>query len=115
MKRVDYFIGLRPTGYYEETLFVDDDATEKEIEEQIKKAVEFSMWYDVKENVNTYNIVNGEGQYACGYNTDLPFRFVWDCNQKSAINFSSRHEAYTAIEDYVSENGQDFCRVVARK
>ncbi len=115
MKQIDYDIGIRPTGYYNDTLFVDDDATEKEIEEQIKKAVEFSMWYDVKENVKLYNIVNEKGQYACGYSTDLPFTFVWDCRQKVAINFSSRHEAYIAIEDYVPEDEQDFCRVVKRK
>lgn len=49
MKKVTGYIECRPIGCYDYEFYVEDDATEKEIEEKIEEYCQLSMWHTVEE------------------------------------------------------------------
>ena len=49
MKKVSGYISVRPLGCYDFEFYVDDNATEEEIKQEVDDVCEYSMHYDVEE------------------------------------------------------------------
>ncbi len=54
MKKVSGYISVRPLGCYDFEFFVNDDATDEEIRQQIEDLTEFSQHYDIEEGYEEY-------------------------------------------------------------
>lgn len=57
MKKVSWYISVRPLGCYDFEFYVDDNATEEEIKQEIDNMCEYSMYYDVEEGYEEYTEV----------------------------------------------------------
>ena len=54
MKKVTGYISVRALGTYDYEFYVDDDATEEEIEQKVKEYEQLSHRYDVEEGYEAY-------------------------------------------------------------
>ena len=57
MKKVSGYVSVRALGCYDFEFFVDDNATDEEIQEQVDKTMELSCHYDVEEGYEEYTEV----------------------------------------------------------
>lgn len=57
MKKVSGYISVRALGTYNYEFYVDDDATEEEIEKMVQKYEQLSHCYDVEEGYEQYTEV----------------------------------------------------------
>lgn len=55
MKKVSGYISVRALGTYEYEFFVEDDATKKEIEKEVKEKEQISRGYTVEEGYKKVN------------------------------------------------------------
>ena len=58
MKKVTGYVSVRPLGCFDYEFYVEDNATNEEIEAQIDKMTELSMHYDVEEGYEEYTEVS---------------------------------------------------------
>ncbi len=54
MKKVSGYISVRALGTYDYEFYVDDDATEEEIEQKVKECEQLSHSYNVEEGYEAY-------------------------------------------------------------
>lgn len=54
MKKVSGYISVRALGTYDYEFYVDDDATDEEIEQKVEEYEQLSRWYDVDEGYESY-------------------------------------------------------------
>lgn len=54
MKKVSGYISVRALGTYDYEFYVDDDATDEEIEQKVKEYEQLSRRYDVEEGYEAY-------------------------------------------------------------
>ena len=54
MKKVSGYISVRALGTYEYEFYVDDDATDEEIEQKVAEEERLSRWFDVGEGYKAY-------------------------------------------------------------
>ena len=54
MKKVSGYISVRALGCYDYEFYVDDDATDEEIEQKVAECEQFSHSYNVEEGYETY-------------------------------------------------------------
>ena len=54
MKKVSGYISVRALGTYDYEFYVDDDATEEEIEQKVKEHEQLSHSYNVEEGYKAY-------------------------------------------------------------
>lgn len=54
MKKVSGYISIRALGTYDYEFYVDDDATEEEIEQKVTEYEQLSHSYNVEEGYETY-------------------------------------------------------------
>ena len=54
MKKVSGYVSVRALGCYDFEFYVDDDATEEEIQQKVDDVMEFSHHYDVEEGYEEY-------------------------------------------------------------
>ena len=57
MKKVSGYVSVRALGCYDFEFFVDDNATDEEIQEQVDKTMKLSCHYDVEEGYEEYTEV----------------------------------------------------------
>ena len=57
MKKVSGYVSVRTLGCYDFEFFVDDNATNEEIQEQVDKTMALSYHYDVEEGYEEYTEV----------------------------------------------------------
>ena len=57
MKKVSGYVSVRALGCYDFEFFVDDNATNEEIQEQVDKTMALSYRYDVEEGYEEYTEV----------------------------------------------------------
>lgn len=57
MKRVKGWIGVRPIGCWDFDFFVDDNMSEREIENMIMDKAEYSFHYDIEPGYEKYTEV----------------------------------------------------------
>ena len=51
MKKVSGYVSVRALGCYDFEFYVDDNATDEEIEEQVEKVMDISTYFSVEDNV----------------------------------------------------------------
>ena len=54
MKKVSGYISVRALGTYDYEFYVDDDATDEEIEQKVAEHEQLSRWHDVEEGYESY-------------------------------------------------------------
>lgn len=54
MKKVSGYISVRPLGTYHYEFYVDDDATDEEIEQKVEEYEQLSHSYDVEDGYEAY-------------------------------------------------------------
>ena len=54
MKKVSGYISVRALGTYEYEFYVDDDATDEEIEQKVAEEERLSRWFDVEEGYKAH-------------------------------------------------------------
>lgn len=54
MKKVSGYISVRALGTYNYEFYVDDDATNEEIEQKVEEHEQLSHWHDVEEGYEAY-------------------------------------------------------------
>ena len=54
MKKVSGYISVRPLGTYNYEFYVDDDATDEEIEQKVEEYEQLSHSYDVEDGYEAY-------------------------------------------------------------
>ena len=54
MKKVSGYISVRALGCYDYEFYVDDDATDEEIEQKVAECEQFSHSYSVEEGYEAY-------------------------------------------------------------
>lgn len=54
MKKVSGYISVRALGTYDYEFYVDDNATDEEIEQKVKEHEQLSRWHDVEEGYEAY-------------------------------------------------------------
>lgn len=57
MKKVSGYISVRPLGCYDFEFYVDDNATEEEIEQKVDDVCEYYRYYDIEEGYEEYTEV----------------------------------------------------------
>lgn len=54
MKKVTGYISVRALGTYNYEFYVDDNATDEEIEQKVAEHEQLSHWHDVEEGYESY-------------------------------------------------------------
>ena len=57
MKKVSGYVSVRALGCYDFEFYVDDNATDKEIEEEVEKVMDISTYFSVEEGYEEYTEV----------------------------------------------------------
>lgn len=57
MKKVSGYVSARALGHYDFEFYVDDNATDEEIEAKVKEAMQISHHYSVEEDYEEYTEV----------------------------------------------------------
>lgn len=57
MKKVSGYISVRALGCYDFEFYVDDNASDEEIQEKVDQTMEFSHHYEVEEGYEAYTEV----------------------------------------------------------
>ena len=57
MKKVSGYVSVRALGYYDFSFYVDDNATDKEIEEKVNEYMQLSHNYTVEDGYEEYTEV----------------------------------------------------------
>ena len=57
MKKVSGYVSVRALGCYDFEFYVDDNATDKEIKEQVEKVMNISTYFSVEEGYEEYTEV----------------------------------------------------------
>ena len=58
MKKVSGYVSVRALGCYDFEFYVDDDATDEEIEEMVEEKMQLSHHYSVEEGYEEYTTVS---------------------------------------------------------
>lgn len=58
MKKVSGYVSVRALGTYDFEFYVDDDATDDEIQQKVNEKMDISHHYDVEEGYESYIEIN---------------------------------------------------------